>query len=234
MCVKLMIFGSCVSRDTLRFDDHGKIELVDYYARSSLVSLFSPPPPPEVLNNDALNRICSSFQRRVVRRDMEKSFLVHGKKFDVLLMDFIDERFSLCCYGKSYVTYSTEYRKALGEEKVRLLGAFSDRKLELWYQAFDRFCEMLDCPDVLKINKVYWTNRLSNGELIDRVPLERIERANSILDEMYRYAEQKLGDSCFINYDPELLFCDIDHKWGVSPFHYNEGLYRETLARICN
>ena len=91
---KILIFGSCVSRDILNYPQaKAQFMLVDYYARSSIASLgaMSIEMPSEVQN------IGSKFQRRMIERDIRKDFLkdLARLQFDVLLIDLIDERFNL-------------------------------------------------------------------------------------------------------------------------------------------
>lgn len=229
--MRLLIFGSCVSRDMLHFDEAKDVELLDYYARCSLVSLFSPPS----VDEGVLSRIESKFQRRMVLRDMDKSFLKEIKRLmpDLLLMDFIDERFSLHALpGGELRTCSTEYRHAMkSQSEMKLIGAFSNRKAELWRKAFDEFLIATRLVPI-RINKVFWTSRVSGGALNESVSREKIENANEQLSMMYDHAEARLGRECLIEYEEDLLYCDANHKWGVSPFHYNEALYRKTLSAV--
>ena len=91
---RLLIFGSCVSRDILNYPhDKTQLVLVDYYARCSIASLgLQPIEIPSTVQN-----ISSKFQRRMVERDIRKDFLkdLAGLQFDVLLIDLIDERLNL-------------------------------------------------------------------------------------------------------------------------------------------
>ncbi len=228
--MKLLVFGSCVSRDILRYDYDNEIKLSDYYARCSLVSLFSAP----CINEHVLQRIESNFQRRMVRRDMDKSFLKEFRSAmaDMLLVDFIDERFSLHLLPEGCLTLSSEYRKALGFSLPHsTMGGFSDKKLELWRRAFDQFLDFVGTKNIL-INRAYWTDKTSDESTISHVSQEKIREANSYLSMMYDHATSRLGLSCFIDHDPSDLYCDVGHKWGVSPFHYNENLYKKALRKI--
>lgn len=229
--MKLIIFGSCVSRDVLNFDINKRIELVDYYARCSLVSLFSQPSPDPKL----LEKIKSEFQKKMVGLDMSKAFLkdICKKEVDLMLVDFIDERFSLHQISQKQIrTCSTEYKRAIGQDvPMKLIGAFSEKKMDMWRDAFDQFVQV--CSNIkIKVNKVWWTKLVNDGSRIKNIPEEKVDLANLRLEEMYRYAEAILGSDCFIDYEKSLFVSDVNHIWGVSPFHYNERLYRKTLASI--
>lgn len=81
--LKVLILGSCVSRDIFNHGGvHGEFELFAYYARSSLASLALQPLDEEV----HLKKIKSTFQRRMVTQDIKKLFLaeIDNWSFDVL------------------------------------------------------------------------------------------------------------------------------------------------------
>lgn len=89
--MEILIYGSCVSRDALEFDSEKRLKLIDYFARSSLASSMSN----NVINDIPTHNIHSSFQKRMVENDLNKSILaiIKQSKYDILLVDFIDERF---------------------------------------------------------------------------------------------------------------------------------------------
>jgi hypothetical protein len=91
--IRLLILGSCVSRDIFEFCEAGDFEIVEYFARTGLASLSAAP----AVDQAALDQIISPFQRRVVGYDMDKSFWqkLESLSFDLLLLDFIDDRFDL-------------------------------------------------------------------------------------------------------------------------------------------
>ena len=67
---KILIFGSCVSRDPFTDNVFG-FKLVDYYARSSFASLSGE----KFTSPLDLSLIESKFQRRMIQRDASKLFL---------------------------------------------------------------------------------------------------------------------------------------------------------------
>lgn len=90
--MRLFIYGSCVSRDMLEYQQ-AEVTLVKYIARSSLAAQLSVP----FKNEAILDRLPSKFQREMLQVDMEKTLFkqLQQSDFDVLLLDFIDERFSI-------------------------------------------------------------------------------------------------------------------------------------------
>lgn len=101
---KILIFGSCVSRDIFNLPNN--YQLTNYYARSSFASIMQP----VFIDHAIAQRIKSSFQSKVVNADMKKIFLQELKEqnFDILFLDFIDERFNLLKINQTICTLSIE------------------------------------------------------------------------------------------------------------------------------
>src|SRR5690606_12983426 len=93
--VRVLILGSCVTRDAFaRLPEGSPLVVAEYFARSLLASATH---PVEVTGVD-LDRISSPFQRRVVEWDLTGAFmdaLAGGVEWDVLVYDPIDERFDM-------------------------------------------------------------------------------------------------------------------------------------------
>lgn len=88
--MKVAIFGSCVSRDSVEFMPEA--EVVTYVARHSVTSLESPHGAAGI----DLSELTSAFQERMVTNDLHGSGLeriVHtASDLDVVLLDLVDER----------------------------------------------------------------------------------------------------------------------------------------------
>lgn len=88
--MKIAIFGSCVSRDSVEFMSDA--EVVAYVARHSATSLVSPHGTDGIDVSD-LN---SAFQKRMVTSDLTGTGLErivgNSKDLDVVLLDLVDER----------------------------------------------------------------------------------------------------------------------------------------------
>lgn len=229
---KLLIFGSCVSRDAIEHDKEGIFEIVNYFARQSLASLYSG----ASVDQNVLNKIESSFQKRCVEYDMKKSFwkYLENTEYDVFLLDLIDERFHLVINSDgTYHTFSKEYKNAL-ESKPKLLNAYHEKKFQLWKKGFSKLLNILKYTksiDKLYINKVFWTDRTNDGTILNatNVTAEQILIANTFLKKMYDEISNYIPENQFISYPEEMFFSDKKHKWGVQPFHYNDNLYLHTM-----
>lgn len=88
--MKIAIFGSCVSRDSVEFMPDS--EVVTYVARHSVTSLESP----SGQANIDISELTSDFQERMVTSDLKgtglKRIVNHAKDLDVVLLDLVDER----------------------------------------------------------------------------------------------------------------------------------------------
>lgn len=88
MSNKILISGSCVSRDALSFLKHDDYHLVGYHARSSFAVLSSDILPKNYFNS--LSVIPSAFQKRVVEYDFNHNLLksLENLEFDVFIDGF--------------------------------------------------------------------------------------------------------------------------------------------------
>ncbi|AFQ49148.1 DUF6270 domain-containing protein [Burkholderia cepacia] len=234
--MKLLILGTCVSRDALEYVSDDSIELLDYYARSSLASLNAVPFSDDIPR--CVSDIPSSFGRRVVERDLTKRFFRDAlvDETDIVLVDLIDERFDLwvddptgrCCTLSDEIVragFAQEYKRG---RTVRSGGTeFWDR----WCEGWTRFLSYASDKGLkrnIAINKVFWGERTRGGRQFNW----GVAESNVLLGRMYDYIARDLAQTQFLEYSPELLVGDDNHRWGVSPFHYVPDLYRETIRLL--
>ena len=232
---KILIVGSCVSRDALEFLEPEKYMLTAYHARSSLAVLTSPVVPSKY--STALKKIPSAFQKRMVEYDFNKSILknIADLSYDILLIDLIDERFHLAVFENKYrVTRSTEFLKT--ELKPNsLINAHSEEFMQLWYEGVNLILKSLSDKGglyKLRVQKAYWSNKLDNGLSIDKYSDEMVKKENDKLESMYSYLEKFLNSSQFISMPKDLYIVKSNHKWGVSPFHYIDDYYKYLVENI--
>lgn len=237
--MRAKIYGGCVSRDILNFDEAELIKLVSYNARSSLATLGSNNAAKNISKKhyDSLLNIESKFQRRMVESDFKNQILESAGKgdYDLLLIDFLVDRFHLAEIDGKLVTRSVEFVRS-GIKPNRLINTFSDQYLTLWREGIDNLLSVIDARadlDKVKINKVYWSDIATDEQ--DTIKLNEkwdIEKNNAKLDAMYEYVENILPSSSIIEVDKSLLIADSNHKWGLSPFHYTDDYYRKMLEII--
>ena len=60
----------------------------------------------------------------------------------------------------------------------------------------------------------------------------RIANANCLLDKMYRRMSRDFGAEQFMQFPIELMRGAVNHRWGISPFHYIEDYYLVALDML--
>ena len=157
--------------------------------------------------------------------------------YQIILLDFIDERFNILNYNKedeSYITISDE----LLESKIvinqnNIVKYNSQQKLKLWISAFEKFLLFLEennIVDKLIINRVFYSELDSNGN--KNKNMNYIEEMNQILSSMYEVANSNLDDKHFIKIRKEDFISNPKHIWGMSPFHYDDKIYDEMYRQL--
>jgi hypothetical protein len=240
--IKIFIFGSCVSRDPFGELTAIKpsIEIVDYYARTSLASVASKKPSFEI----DCSHISSSFQRRMVERDIAKSFFddLKNKDFDLLLIDFTDDRFCLMEFlDGSRITESEELgrlrrsRADLLPVNIKFIKPFSDDFFEIWSQGWYKLYNfLLETHQLHKllINAILWSTIDSDGLLYENSI--GINQANIFFKKLYCFLSDFVTAKQFILYADEDLVGDVNHHWGRAPFHFHKKFEKSCLQNILN
>lgn len=228
-----LILGSCVSRDIFNYYDDDTFELVDYYARTSLISLMGPAPVAPAIE---FSRIGSPFQRRMVERDIARHFRqrVARLEFDYLLLDFVDERYDVLeIEPGTYVTVSQEFVQTNFLKDNPLLSeciiASGSIKFKiLWYEALRSFLKLADAfgfKSRILLNRVSWAKALDNGETIPGTSEMYTDKNNELLAWMYALVEAELDSQQILQIPQSLFVSTVDHRWGSSPFHYADAYY---------
>jgi hypothetical protein len=235
MTTRIFICGSCVSRDAFTLDQNDRFTLVDYFARSSFASSFSLPAAQDAYSE----QITSAFQRRQISRDFHKTLpgALREAAFDLLLIDFIDERFPLFRFNDgSIVTISAELHllRVLTPDLGTRFDPFDDRQFTLWCAGLERLvaqCRATGRMQKIMINKVCWSSTTLDGSP-DATPPAQIAQANTYLERQYAHCARLIPAAQFITYDPDLLRSDPDHRWGLAPYHYGPAFYDSTLEQL--
>lgn len=236
--MRIYIYGSCVSRDIISFDNECTIQLTNYIARSPLASVMSIAPKLNV--NIEGNQ--SAFQRRMIAYDLEKKLLndLMATKFDILLMDLIDERINLIKTTNSGIAAYSNELQATGyrfkEQDGVLISSGGEESFNLWNDAWIRFCEFAKKHGFFEkiiITELYWATG-PDGECAPGYNKNSIDFANKWLSRAYSQIRRDLNEEQIIQVPKELIIADPCHTWGFSPFHYIKNYYNymsEVLAR---
>jgi hypothetical protein len=218
-----------------------RITLADYYARSSIASLAAAPCN---LGEEYFERIKSDFQRRMVRRDLCKTFLqdiVQRRDFDFILIDLIDERFDLYEVAPgALATISGEFLSARfvtsrDRTDERWIRSGSQRHRELWKTGVERLFTVLaehGLSDRVIVNKVFWTDRMEDGTPLREEEAGQRQAANSLLSWMYEELAAYVPAPRWMRFADELLRSSPEHRWGIAPFHYTNAYYARAVEQL--
>lgn len=238
---RMLILGSCVSRDVLNFAENASFSLADYYARSSIASLGT---APFQMDETCMGRITSDFQRRMVQRDLGKSFLQNiaaHRDIDLIVIDLIDERFDLFeMANDSVATISSEFLltrfvTARDRSSSRWIPSGSARHRGLWKAGLKKLFTVLAAhglADRVVVNKVFWADQMDDGQPLPDLEQDKHLAANALLAWMYRELEKHVPAERWLNFSREVLRVNPQHRWGPAPFHYLDAYYAGAMAQL--
>ena len=241
---KILIYGSCVSRDPIdEWVKDGSIDLVYYLSKTSTASQISNKgqwhlPLPEG----------SDFASRMVRHDIEGDAkdLINNVDFDWILFDFIDDRLPLIRVGNGQYTASRFFEnfyykelkeiwkpKSLTTAEHRSEYLVSLRKFLLELKSFG-----LDADRII-IHRAWWARheRAQAGvvTLADEEVRQAAHEQNLTLRMAYEIFEEIFPSCKKIEAPKSYVVSEPNHKWGNDPYHYIEPynvFFRESLLRI--
>ncbi|MGG3456041.1 accessory Sec system protein Asp2 [Paenibacillus rhizolycopersici] len=225
------IFGSCVTRDVFRVVGVTDIEL-NYHARTSIISQMS---EPVQISKDEIV-LESQFQKKMVTNDLEKNFIQTLEGANILIIDFVDERFDLLKYNDSILTRSVEFVRSGLEEKLPLerIARFQETTFELWGNKADKFIKQILSivpKDRIFLHEAYWAYEFVNAEgIIEKFEnIEEIKKNNDMLKRYYDYFKKLCPGIKVVSGEP---VGDAQHVWGKSPLHYTDNYYLDIYQQI--
>ncbi|MGJ6980114.1 DUF6270 domain-containing protein [Aestuariimicrobium soli] len=240
---RLLIYGSCVSRDAFQPEQADEFQIVDYVARQSLISAFL---GDSRLPDLDLSKLASPFQRRMVAGDLTGSLRYvlrkrHGS-FDVLVCDLVDERLGVVRTADGgFATRSMELHASEAQAELldrgELFDFGSDAHFELFAQAAVKFRDYLNTLGLLERTVIVQTPWASLPEIegtVSPTDEDRLaERARSWNDLSARYYAALTDAGLEVCAIPETAMrFTPDHQWGLAPFHYSEDVYRRIRAIV--
>lgn len=247
--VPISIFGSCVSRDLLEYNP--KIfNLKTYIARQSIISAVS---FPVTYNIDELS-FSSEFQKSRVEWDLEKKTfnLLSKDNSKYLLLDLIDERFSIIKFQNNYITLSNELKSSSfyqnHEHEFTILSCkkipnlkFNEQKLLSYKYTLENKNIDIYIEDFLKkilsiyqeknilIHRAtlvdYYKDANNNIKKFPNNTLGYNHRTNEYLNYLYDYIINRLP-AAFVIDECKNYYANEKHKWGLSPMHYCDEYYQ--------
>ena len=223
---RLLVYGSCVSRDMVPFLGPGWT-LLRYVARQSLVSAMSAPVTPP-----AEPSLDSAFQRRMVTEDLTSAapglLRAHLEEIDVLVLDLVDERLGVVALPDGgYVTRSQELLASglLEHLDGREVVFGTDEHFELWRDAADRFVSLLEETSLAARTVVVegtFAARTDDGGSANRWRDEPAEVWNARYERYHAVLRGAGLRSHTVGAD---AVASTAHRWGPAAYHYADGAY---------
>lgn len=233
--VRSLIYGSCLSRDTVEFMDD--VVVVDYIARQSLVSAVGPAWPDQ---GDL--GLTSRFQARSVRGDLSKDALPRlraaAASTDVVLLDLIDERLGVHL-GKDdrMATHSYELTRSTALDAAQkdavLLGLGSNQHYERWRRAVWHLRQALETQELWERTIVLAPAWAEHDDRGDALPSWRSLTMRQVNERYERYYTYLATVGLTVARVPVAeCVAQADHKWSRQPYHYVPGVYHSLASQI--
>lgn len=228
------IYGGCATRDVFSleniFPDSDDFVVKKYFSRTVPASLCHDPYSLD-LNFE------KDFHKRLFLEDSKKTFryfLLEKLVNDYLILDFVSAvRFSLYDVSGMIGTLTPQNKLALIEKKkkYKTVPCWSEGYLNFHSVGMGYFSDFISRnKDRVILNKIYFSNICSDGSVME----SSVEKYNFRLNEIYSYLEGYLNPDLVISYDPSVLVCDVNHKWGKDMFHYGFDYYAALASAIKN
>ena len=239
--VRVLVVGSCVSRDTFEFLDPDHFTLQGYVARQSLVSSFAPGGEPHF----DLSALSSAFQRRMLDGDARSSLpgivAELADEVDLVLWDLVDERLGLLDHDGGHVTTdSVELRQARldGQAPSGPSGpAFgSPEHLDRFRAALPQWRSLLEDHGLLSRTVLVappWAAATQTGEPTPSSFGLDAERANELTQAYLDAAVEVLGVKV-LGRGLTGAVSHTDHQWGPAPFHYDDTTYLALAGEVAS
>ncbi|TDL33473.1 hypothetical protein EVU91_13240 [Macrococcoides bohemicum] len=219
--MKIDIFGSCISRDSFNFKN-SSYSLGHYFARSSMVSAVSNPLNIEF--NDI--KLDSKFNKNMVYNDLTKTHQKYLKspENNILLIDIFEERLQIAKHSDTLFTFSREFQNSKIDIGYSLLN--HEDKLLLLNNRIQEIVSLFSKYDLVILNKVKPTlfyydnnsNKLLHQNLNDNAKF-LLKNSDLIFDLL----ESNIQNLLTIELNG--FFGTSNHRWGLSPFHYEDDFY---------
>ncbi len=234
----LLIYGSCVSRDTYEHALQAEFRLERYVARQSLISAYGRAlSPPECLATAELH----DFQRRMLEDDYASRFPQNLRRFLTspghVLMDLVDERLGVYLVEQDgYVTRSvdliTSGLDARLHESARLVRFGSDEHFVLWRSALTQLVDDLSRGRAeISVLALPWAEHDETGTPSALSFGMRASQANELFEPYVRALRDAPGVRVIQLSDADST-ASSRHRWGPAPFHYADATYQAAATAL--
>ncbi len=244
--LRVLIFGSCVTRDLFDVDLPAVrgAQVATYLARTTLASVIAPPVDRATLGPMA-HDLAAGFDGRRFEHDLHKRHfeLVGAADADLAMIDLIDERHGTAYVGEGALAYTkiaAQYvDPLLAQGAARLLNPLSrvgrDTIGDIAHRFAARFTDAWRGPVV--VHRARYASRYidEHGDVreFDGVKGEQVRNWNAYLETAYDALLGALGGRASVLEVPrEHTFAGGEHRWDLTPFHYDRGYYDALASRL--
>ncbi|EEL49683.1 hypothetical protein bcere0022_30240 [Bacillus cereus Rock3-44] len=176
----------------------------------------------------------------MIHFDLTKNFrkYITYTKSDYIILDFIDERIDLLKHKNSFITVSSEFKNSnlKGIYKGDIISKTEDN-LSLWEEYAKKFIDEVKKyknPNQIILHKAFWNEKYytTSNELVSfgDKKVKEAQKHNRILEHYYSFIEKEFEGIQII--EPKGYYADENHKWGLSPFHYESAYYEEFMKQF--
>lgn len=235
---RVLVYGSCVARDTIEFAAPGSVDLQGYVARQSLISVDSDASE----HLPAAMTVSSKFQERMIRADFSGGLLERVRSMapdlDVVLWDLADERHGVYRFSDDTVATRSIDTMRIPELEERfaaaeLLPFGTTEHFAIWREHVWNFAEQLRSLglfDRTVVLEVPWAVLTTEGKPSPWSMGVRAKDANARYAPYYALLRER--GFRVISLPEEVVLADPNHRWGLAPFHYTPTVYREVLRQL--
>ncbi|WP_263119067.1 DUF6270 domain-containing protein [Cellulomonas fimi] len=234
---RVLIYGSCVARDSLAHAGPERLALVRYIARQSLISAYSP----AAVVPDGDLHTSSAFQRRMIDDDVRGSLpaalVDDADRTDLVLWDLTDERMGVLVSPEGHViTRSVDSVSSGLVDRLRgwrLVAFGSDEHFAAWRTALGRLTRQLAAiglADRVLLLAVPWATIAEDAGTVPRSAGLTSHEANAMFARYYDAAAEAGLRVAAV--EPDRAVAGASHRWGRAPFHYATSTYDDVVLRI--
>ncbi len=221
--------------------------LQEYYGFQSIISLMNK-------NSRDLNFIPvlsdNPFRKMGIINDFTNRFLQKNiadfQDADVILIDFLEERYDIGLLGDNYFTLSDAFLETQSAKsmKYETLLRFDENTTRLWKESCGRFIDLLmryiPCEKIIlvrmKLCENYGVNHdgISGKELIAYPEVKKIKEINGLLDLYYDYFVAKCPGITVIDHltGKDFYYTSQQFRHGCFPWHINQMAYSKISEMI--
>ncbi|MFC7465347.1 DUF6270 domain-containing protein [Brachybacterium sp. GCM10030252] len=236
--VRVTVYGSCVARDSVDLAGHGRLAVIDYIARQSLLSAghdLSAKFPADA-------HVAHRFQKRMMAADfagdVEARLRSVRGRTDILLWDLTDERHGVHVFDDGTVVTRSIDLIAVPEalavvEDARHIAFGTDEHFAAWAERADEFRRNLRSMGLFGrtvVLHVPWARTTVAGQPTPASMGTSADEANEAYRRYYDHL-RNIGFS-MLEFPEDKVLADPEHRWGLAPFHYTQDVYEEIVDRL--